>query len=105
MSNLRTGLKVKQQKQLTYISLFSGAGLGCYGFKLEGFECVATVEIMRKRLMFQRFNEKCKYETGYIGEDITEDSTKEKLLAELDKWNISANNPLDVLIATPPCQG
>ena len=23
--------------QFTYISLFSGAGVGCYGFKMEGF--------------------------------------------------------------------
>jgi hypothetical protein len=23
----------------TYISLFSSAGIGCYGFKMEGFEC------------------------------------------------------------------
>ncbi|RVY86912.1 DNA cytosine methyltransferase [Helicobacter pylori] len=28
---------------LTYISLFSGAGVGCYGLLEEGFECVATV--------------------------------------------------------------
>lgn len=31
---------------LTYISLFSSAGVGCYGFKQEGFECVATNEII-----------------------------------------------------------
>ncbi|MCQ2984424.1 DNA cytosine methyltransferase [Helicobacter pylori] len=27
---------------LTYISLFSGAGVGCYGLLEERFECVAT---------------------------------------------------------------
>lgn len=27
----------------TYISLFSSAGIGCYGFKLESFECIATI--------------------------------------------------------------
>ena len=26
----------------TYITLFSSAGVGCYGFKLNGFECVVT---------------------------------------------------------------
>nr|WP_120929858.1 DNA cytosine methyltransferase [Helicobacter pylori] len=31
---------------LTYISLFSGAGVGCYGLLEEGFECVATNEIL-----------------------------------------------------------
>lgn len=105
MRILEKSQKVKEKKPLTYISLFSGAGLGCYGFKLEGFECVATVEIMKKRLMFQQFNGKCKFESGYISEDITDEQTKEKLRIELDRWNISSTNPLDVLVATPPCQG
>ena len=30
--------------KLTYISLFSSAGIGCYGFKMEGYECIATNE-------------------------------------------------------------
>lgn len=30
----------------TYISLFSSAGVGCYGFMLEGFECIATNELI-----------------------------------------------------------
>ncbi|KJZ81212.1 hypothetical protein AP064_03995 [Candidatus Liberibacter solanacearum] len=92
-------------KKLKYISLFSGAGLGCFGFKQEGFECVATVEIMEKRLKFQKFNNKCKFESGYIGDDISYSSTKKKINTELDKWSICEQNPLDVLIATPPCQG
>ena len=28
------------KKPLTYISLFSSAGVGCFGFKLNGFECI-----------------------------------------------------------------
>ena len=87
------------------MSLFSGAGIGCHGFKMEGFECVATVEVMRKRLAIQQFNAKCRYETGYISEDITDDQAREKLRAELSRWHISSANPLDALIATPPCQG
>lgn len=43
-------------KTLTYISLFSSAGVGCYGFKQEGFECVATNEIIDRRLEIQRIN-------------------------------------------------
>ena len=61
-------------KPLTYISLFSSAGVGCYGFKQNGFECIATNEILTKRLKIQAFNDKCKYETGYLDGDI---STKE----------------------------
>ncbi len=45
---------------LTYISLFSGAGVGRYGLLEEGFECVATNEILEKRLNIQRINRKCK---------------------------------------------
>lgn len=97
------GRKVKND--LKYLSLFSGAGIGCYGLKLEGFECVATVEIMPKRLIFQKYNNKCRYESGYIGEDITEESTKEKIRTELTRWNITDSTPLDLLVATPPCQG
>ena len=46
----------------TYISLFSSAGIGCYGFKLEGFDCIATNELIARRLEIQKFNKKCKYE-------------------------------------------
>ena len=55
---------------LTYISLFSSAGVGCYGFKEAGFECIATNEILEKRLNIQKINHKCKYESGYILGDI-----------------------------------
>ena len=51
---------------LTYISLFSSAGVGCYGFKQEEFECVATNEIIDRRLEIQRINKKCKFDSGYI---------------------------------------
>lgn len=53
-------------KPLTYISLFSSAGVGCYGFKQNGFECIATNEILTKRLKIQAFNNNCKYDTGYL---------------------------------------
>lgn len=51
----------KKVKKLTYVSLFSGAGIGCYGFKKEGFECIATCESIAKRLEIQKFNKKCEY--------------------------------------------
>lgn len=56
--------------KLTYISLFSSAGIGCYGFKTEGFDCIATNELLAKRLEVQRCNHKCKYNSGYIVGDI-----------------------------------
>jgi len=62
-----------QNKKLTYISLFSSAGVGCYGFSKEGFDCVATVELIGRRLDVQRHNNKCLYPSGYIADDITKE--------------------------------
>ena len=42
-------------KKLGYVSLFSSAGVGCYGFKQHNFECVATTEIIDRRLKIQKF--------------------------------------------------
>jgi DNA (cytosine-5)-methyltransferase 1 len=95
-----------KSEALTYVSLFSSAGVGCYGFKLESFLCVATVELLEKRIKYQRFNEKCIFDSGYISDDITKEATQEKIFDELRKWNIDGNKKqLDVLISTPPCQG
>ena len=54
------------QHKPTYISLFSSAGVGCYGFKMAGFDCIATNELLERRLNIQRYNQKCKYPGGYI---------------------------------------
>lgn len=90
----------------TYASLFSGAGIGCYGFKEAGFECIATVEIVPRRLAIQRFNKKCRFESGYICGDLTDFAIHWELMSELEKWkNVKGFSELDVLIATPPCQG
>lgn len=90
----------------TYVSLFSSAGVGCYGFKEENFFCIATVELLEKRLKIQSYNNKCAYKTGYICGDMTTQETKDKVFAELDLWKRNFNvTDLDVLIATPPCQG
>ncbi len=97
---------MKAAEKPTYISLFSSAGIGCYGFKLEGFDCVATNELIPRRLEIQRFNEKCKYESGYICGDITEDATKNALYDQIALWKKKDGlSRVDVVIATPPCQG
>lgn len=94
-----------KDKSLTYVSLFSCAGVGCYGFKQEGYHCIATNELVQRRLNVQKFNSKCDYESGYISGDITSIETKEKIYAEIDKWEKLGNDRVDVVIATPPCQG
>lgn len=94
-----------KDKTLTYISLFSSAGVGCYGFKMAGFECIATNELIARRLNVQRYNHKCRYESGYICDDITTEDAKNRVFAEIDRWQTLGNDRVDVLIATPPCQG
>ena len=89
-----------------YISLFSGGGVGCYGFNQEGFEGVATSELIERRLNIQRHNNKMKYEEGYILGDITDDKIKEQLLEAINNYNEKENNKeIDVILFTPPCQG
>ncbi|MGC6469768.1 MAG: DNA cytosine methyltransferase [Flavobacteriales bacterium] len=93
-------------KSLTYISLFSSAGIGCFGFKQHGFECIATNELLEKRLKIQLYNNKCKYKSGYISGSIVEDEIRDKLYKELNLWKDKhAVKSPDVIIATPPCQG
>lgn len=90
----------------TYISLFSCAGIGCYGFKQAGFECVATNELSPRRLAIQKFNHKCSRDEGYICGDITLKSTKQLIFDEINWWKENRHiTEIDVVIATPPCQG
>lgn len=90
----------------TYVSLFSSAGVGCFGFKEEGFYCIATVELLERRLKIQSYNHKCAFDSGYICGDMTKQETKDRVFAELEMWERGFHvNDLDVLIATPPCQG
>lgn len=92
--------------RLTYISLFSGAGVGCYGFKRQGFECVATNELLPGRLDVQRANHKCTYESGYVLGDISTPQVKQTLMKEVDRWRREQHlDQVDVVFATPPCQG
>ena len=90
----------------TYISLFSSAGVGCYGFQLEHFHCIATVELLKRRLDIQRYNHKCDFETGYICGDMTMEETKDQIQNQITLFrNQYGVTDVDVLIATPPCQG
>lgn len=94
-----------KDKTLTYISLFSSAGVGCYGFKQEGYKCIATNELSDRRLDVQRWNSKCEMESGYIPGDLSDDSVKRAIYKEINKWVQKGNDRVDVVVATPPCQG
>lgn len=74
--------------------------------KLANFECIATNELIPRRLEIQKFNNKCKYQSGYICGDITQKDIQSKLFDEVDFWKVNENlDRVDVVIATPPCQG
>lgn len=91
---------------MNYISLFSSAGVGCYGFKQENFEGVATSELIERRLKIQKVNNKVKYEKGYVLGDITECDTKNKLYSAIDYYKEKENTKdIDVVVFTAPCQG
>ena len=96
----------RKEKVYTYISLFSSAGVGCLGFTHAGFKCIATNELITRRLNIQKYNNKCEREEGYIQGDITLKEIKNKIFDEIDWWkkNRKIKN-VDVVVATPPCQG
>lgn len=92
-------------KNLTYVTLFSSAGVGCFGLKTEGFKCVATNEILAKRMDVQKANNICADESGYIVGDLSTKEVKEKIYNEITRWKKKGNDRIDVILATPPCQG
>ena len=55
--------------------------------------------------MFKNLIIKCRFDSGYICDDITKEETKKKIFDEIKKWEKLGNDKVDVLIATPPCQG
>ena len=92
--------------KLNYISLFSSAGVGCYGLNQENFKCVATAEILEKRLNIQKYNKICEKDEGYINGDISKEIIKEKIYNVINKFKYENKiKDIDVLLATPPCQG
>ena len=93
-------------KKLGYVSLFSSAGIGCYGFKQHDFDCVATTEIIARRLNIQKINQVATNDKAYINGDMNLKETKDQVIQLVSEWKNENNKDcIDVLIATPPCQG
>ena len=87
----------------TYVSLFSCAGIGCYGFKKAGWECLASCELKEKYIEIQKINQKCLDPKQYICGDLSLDTTQSKVI-DVVKSSLGTRK-LDVVMATPPCQG
>jgi DNA (cytosine-5)-methyltransferase 1 len=91
---------------LSYISLFSGGGLGCFGLQNQGFECIASSELLPRRMEVQKANNLVQNPNGYILGDITNSESQTKLYDVVKDWKEqSGNQDITLVVATPPCQG
>lgn len=98
--------KLSNTKFDTYATLFSGAGIGCYGFNMENFRCVGTAELLEKRIKFQKINKVGISDSAYVCGDLSDTKIFNQLkVAISENLKILNKKSLDVLIATPPCQG
>jgi DNA (cytosine-5)-methyltransferase 1 len=89
-----------------YVSLFSGGGVGCYGLALEGFDCIVTSELIPRRINIQKYNDVCSLIGGYVLGDITSPEVNAKVFKAIEKWQQTyTQNEIDLVLATPPCQG
>ena len=91
--------------QLGYVSLFSSAGLGCYGFKSAGFDCAATAELIPRRLDVQRANSVASDDKAYVLGYLTNATVRQYLTEQVKHWEKSNRTDITVIVATPPCQG
>lgn len=82
---------VVEEPSFNFVSLFSGAGLGDYGFTLAGGVCLAAAEIDPARAKVHKANVRA----PIFGNVRTE---KEKLV------DLVKGKEIDLLVATPPCQ-
>ena len=82
---------------LTAVSLFSGAGLSDLGYEMAGFRLVVQVEVDRKRAAIGAANFHC---STWLTRDVC-GSADEVATA----YRMATSRRLDLLVATPPCQG
>lgn len=89
----------------TYVSLFSSAGVGDYGFYQAGFKLLASNELLKRRMDVQLANHIADKDSAYILGDITKSDVKKKIVDEVNSYYENVDDSLDLLVATPPCQG
>jgi len=81
---------------MKYSVMFSSAGVGETSLKDIGFECVVANELITKRADFHSHL----YPNAHM---VTGDITDKKIFNEFVENSI--DNKIDLLLATPPCQG
>lgn len=86
------------------MSLFSSGGVGDFGFKEAGFYCIATAELLSRRLEVQRINEIASPDDLICG-DIEVPTVFNKVIEKAEEWTRASGQPVTTILATPPCQG
>lgn len=82
-----------------YLDLFCGAGGLSEGFKMENFNLVGSIEIVKHAFNTFKFNNSTNSNKHFILGDITEKSIRSKLLSLKDQMDIG------IIVGGPPCQG
>lgn len=88
----------------SYVSLFSSGGIADVGLKQAGFKCVASAELLSRRIEVQRLNG-IAHENALVCGDLNLPGVFERVLSETKSFMTSTKGPLTLLLATPPCQG
>ena len=91
------GDRSEAEQPLTAVSLFSGAGLSDLGYEMAGFRFVVQVEADEKRAAIGAANFP---NSTWLTRDVC-GSADEIATA----YHRAASQQLDLLVATPPCQG
>ena len=91
------GDRPEGEQPLTAVSLFSGAGLSDLGYEMAGFRFVVQVEVDQKRAAIGAANFP---NSTWLVRDVC-GSADEIATA----YHRAASQRLDMLVATPPCQG
>ncbi len=97
ISNFILNAKPAIADDKTAISLFSGAGLSDLGYEMAGFKFIVQVEIDERRAAIGSDNFPA---SQWLVKDVC---GKANEIAALYRRSISSR--LDLLVATPPCQG
>lgn len=90
--------------EASYISLFSAGGIGDLGFHDEKFYCVASAELLSKRIEIQRLNHIADSDRLICG-DLLLPGTFQRVVELAEEYIRSHHQPITAIIATPPCQG
>ena len=90
-------VRPESTRDRTAVSLFSGAGLSDLGYEMAGFKFLVQVEVDRRRAAIGADNfPNSKWIPGNV-------CTNHDEVAEA--YRAATSDPLDLLVATPPCQG